>query len=155
MHDVSASVCLPLVHPAPLSSQVSSINRVLRNLTSDTQKSPLCQSPIYDKFGLLNGQSWPRPSPWYTPGAPMHGIGMTTPYPSQPRSPTHPIPEKKGESMACVCTCMRLCVRVCVIVHERSYSSDAIFCLPRLSEYTCDAIFTRRQWSLKSSLSPP
>ncbi|KAK2184126.1 hypothetical protein NP493_281g03000 [Ridgeia piscesae] len=90
-----ASVCLPLLHPAPLSSQVSSINRVLRNLTSDTQKSPLCQSPIYDKFGLLNGQSWPRPSPWYTPGAPMHGIGMTTPYPSQPRSPTHPIPEKK------------------------------------------------------------
>ncbi|KAI0228049.1 Paired box protein Pax-6 [Lamellibrachia satsuma] len=74
---------------------VSSINRVLRNLTSDTQKSPLCQSPIYDKFGLLNGQSWPRPSPWYTPGAPMHGIGMTTPYPSQPRTPTHPIPEKK------------------------------------------------------------
>ena len=96
--------------------QVSSINRVLRNLTTDTQKSPLCQSPIYDKFGLLNGQSWPRPSPWYTPGAHMHSIGMTAPYPTQPRTPTLPISEKKGELFvfgACVCVCGCVtCMRV-------------------------------------------
>ena len=37
--------------------QVSSINRVLRNQTTDTQKSHMGPSAMYDKFGLLNSLS--------------------------------------------------------------------------------------------------
>lgn len=48
-------------------AQVSSINRVLRNLATENQKQQFVQqNTMYDKFGLLNGQGWSRPShPWY------------------------------------------------------------------------------------------
>ena len=77
--------------------QVSSINRVLRNLASETQKTTLSQNPMYDKLGFLNGQAWPRTNPWYAPNAPMHGLSMSPPY--QPPNPPIPTPpEKKGNS---------------------------------------------------------
>ena len=77
--------------------QVSSINRVLRNLASETQKTTLSQNPMYDKLGFLNGQAWPRTNPWYAPNAPMHGLSMSPPY--QPPNPPIPTPpEKKGKS---------------------------------------------------------
>lgn len=56
--------------------QVSSINRVLRNLATENQKV-IGQGSMYDKLGLLNGQAWARPSPWY-PNMSMHGIGATS-----------------------------------------------------------------------------
>nr|QKV26411.1 Pax6 [Lottia goshimai] len=64
---------------------VSSINRVLRNLTCDNQKI-MGQGSMYDKLGLLNGQSWPRPNPWYSTGMSMGGLGHPGGYPT----PTHP-----------------------------------------------------------------
>nr|CAJ40659.1 Pax6 protein [Platynereis dumerilii] len=75
---------------------VSSINRVLRNLASETQKTTLSQNPMYDKLGFLNGQAWPRTNPWYAPNAPMHGLSMSPPY--QPPNPPIPPPEKKDSA---------------------------------------------------------
>ncbi|CAH1785260.1 unnamed protein product [Owenia fusiformis] len=74
---------------------VSSINRVLRNLASENQKV-LGQGSMYDKLGLLNGQVWPRPNPWYsTPQATMPGLGMThSPY-GQSHQISPPIQDKK------------------------------------------------------------
>ena len=78
--------------------QVSSINRVLRNLASENQKQ-LGQASMYDKLGLLNGQAWPRPSPWYSPHqSAMPGLPPHHQYPA-----THPqqhpsSPPKKGET---------------------------------------------------------
>ena len=83
--------------------QVSSINRVLRSLASEEQKSQLTQNSMYDKLGFLNGQAWARPNPWYTHNAPMAGLGMGTPgYPGHhtpiPPPAHHPEPVlKKGE----------------------------------------------------------
>ncbi len=74
--------------------QVSSINRVLRNLASENQKNPLgAQGMMYDKLGLLNGQAWPRTNPWYAPNAPMAGL-VNSPYTPAPVNP--PPPKKEG-----------------------------------------------------------
>ncbi|XP_064634856.1 paired box protein Pax-6-like isoform X3 [Lineus longissimus] len=77
---------------------VSSINRVLRNLASENQKQ-LGQSSMYDKLGLLNGQAWPRPNPWYAPNTHPAMTGLTAhhpQYPPQPQPP--PISPTKKES---------------------------------------------------------
>ncbi|XP_029655397.2 paired box protein Pax-6, partial [Octopus sinensis] len=74
---------------------VSSINRVLRNLASENQKV-IGQGTMYDKLGLLNGQAWPRPNPWYAPNASMAGLSAPTSYAAQP-NPTASVASKKGE----------------------------------------------------------
>jgi hypothetical protein len=53
--------------------QVSSINRVLRNLASENQKV-MGQGAMYDKLGLLNGQNWPRTNPWYATNMGVPGL---------------------------------------------------------------------------------
>ena len=55
---------------------------------------------MYDKFGLLNGQAWPRPNPWYAPNHPgMPSLGhMGTHAQYQTPTPiTSPV-EKKGKN---------------------------------------------------------
>ncbi|RUS89885.1 hypothetical protein EGW08_002326 [Elysia chlorotica] len=97
------SVCPPL--------QVSSINRVLRNLASENQKA-MGQGSMYDKLGLLNGQGWHRPNPWYSPSVPPMG-GLPHPSAYSPAASAQPPPhhhhhhhhhhlmaEKKSESGA-------------------------------------------------------
>lgn len=71
---------------------VSSINRVLRNLATENQKGIMGQGSMYDKLGLLNGQAWARPNPWYTPNVGMPGIGAPSYH--QP-APNHLSMEKK------------------------------------------------------------
>ena len=80
--------------------QVSSINRVLRNLASTSQKNEF--NPYMDKFGLLNGQGWPRPNPWYANPVPtMHPLGYNPQF-TQPSVPSPTVPtasphsDKKG-----------------------------------------------------------
>ena len=82
---------------------MSSINRVLRSLASENQKSQLTQNSMYDKLGFLNGQAWARPNPWYAPNNPM-GLGMNpaayhTPH-HTPIAAPHPEPPttKKGKA---------------------------------------------------------
>ena len=82
--------------------QVSSINRVLRNLASQTQKNEM-NPYIMDKFGLLNGQAWPRPNPWYANPA-LPGMGYPQQYSQPPPPPVNPpTHEKKGEFEIYIC----------------------------------------------------
>ncbi|GFR73496.1 paired box protein Pax-6 [Elysia marginata] len=71
-------------------SLVSSINRVLRNLASENQKA-MGQGSMYDKLGLLNGQGWHRPNPWYTPSVPGMG-GLPHPSAYSPAASAQPPP---------------------------------------------------------------
>ncbi|CAD5126070.1 DgyrCDS14236 [Dimorphilus gyrociliatus] len=70
---------------------VSSINRVLRNLACDNQKSLSHANVMYDKLGLLNGQSWARPNPWYASNA-MPSLAAQY----HPPAPISPPERKKG-----------------------------------------------------------
>ncbi|KAK3778430.1 hypothetical protein RRG08_014057 [Elysia crispata] len=83
---------LPLRQTRILSCQdmVSSINRVLRNLASENQKA-MGQGSMYDKLGLLNGQGWHRPNPWYTPSVPTMG-GLPHPSAYSPAASAQPPP---------------------------------------------------------------
>ena len=79
--------------------QVSSINRVLRNLASTSQKNEF-NPYMMDNFSLLKSQAWPRPNPWYAqPGMPPLGYNQfpqpAVPSPSVP-SAVSPHHEKKG-----------------------------------------------------------
>ena len=47
----------------PFPQQVSSINRVLRNLSSE---KTMGHGDMFDKLRMLNGQ-WARSGPWYAP----------------------------------------------------------------------------------------
>ena len=47
--------------------QVSSINRVLRNLAAEKNMG---HDAMFDKLRMINGQ-WPRPGPWYAPNVGM------------------------------------------------------------------------------------
>ena len=65
---------------------------MLRNLATENQKGIMGQGSMYDKLGLLNGQAWARPNPWYTPNVGMPGIGAPA-YHQSP--PNHLTMEKK------------------------------------------------------------
>nr|BAM74251.1 Pax-6 variant form1 [Idiosepius paradoxus] len=75
---------------------VSSINRVLRNLAGENQKVLGQGTTMYDKLGLLNGQAWPRPNPWYAPNASMAGLSAPSSY-TQPNPPSTVAGKKEFE----------------------------------------------------------
>ncbi|KAK0053491.1 paired box protein Pax-6, partial [Biomphalaria pfeifferi] len=76
---------------------VSSINRVLRNLASENQKV-LGQGSMYDKLGLLNGQGWHRPNPWYSPTvSAMGGLAHPSAYSPSQAATHHLMQEKKND----------------------------------------------------------
>ncbi|BFZ15535.1 hypothetical protein BsWGS_18574 [Bradybaena similaris] len=76
---------------------VSSINRVLRNLVSEKQKI-MGQGFMYDKLGLLNGQGWARPNPWYAPAVGgIGGLAHPAGYGSSHALPSHVIMDKKSD----------------------------------------------------------
>lgn len=78
---------------------VSSINRVLRNLASENQKVLGQGTTMYDKLGLLNGQAWPRPNPWYAPNASMAGLSAPSSY-TQPNAPSTVAGKKEMENLS-------------------------------------------------------
>ncbi|CAG5115301.1 unnamed protein product, partial [Candidula unifasciata] len=76
---------------------VSSINRVLRNLVCEKQKV-MGQGFMYDKLGLLNGQSWARPNGWYSPAVGgLGGLAHPSGYSPSHAVPSHVIMDKKNE----------------------------------------------------------
>ncbi|KAL5007849.1 hypothetical protein ScPMuIL_016655 [Solemya velum] len=76
---------------------VSSINRVLRSLACENQKV-MGQGTMYDKLGLLNGQGWPRPNPWYSPNVSVPGIGPSTTYHGHQVNTTLTVEKKNGDN---------------------------------------------------------
>nr|BAM74253.1 Pax-6 variant form3 [Idiosepius paradoxus] len=78
---------------------VSSINRVLRNLAGENQKVLGQGTTMYDKLGLLNGQAWPRPNPWYAPNASMAGLSAPSSY-TQPNPPSTVAGKKEMENLS-------------------------------------------------------
>jgi len=61
-------------------------------LATENQKV-MGQGSVYDKFGLLQGQAWARPSPWY-PNVGMHSLSGPHAY-HQPSNGHHIEMEKK------------------------------------------------------------
>lgn len=53
---------------------------MLRNLAAQKEQQAHSQatSEVYDKLRMLNGQAWPRPTPWY-PGAAAAFGGIAPP----------------------------------------------------------------------------
>ncbi|KAK3102662.1 hypothetical protein FSP39_012980 [Pinctada imbricata] len=77
---------------------VSSINRVLRNLSSENQKI-MGQGAMYDKLGLLNGQTWPRANPWYPTNMGMPGLPPHTAYTTHQPSASLSLDKKNNDSV--------------------------------------------------------